>query len=145
MSLQNKQDSDDEFSDFSEDDEQPVKQSAPQSGFGKKAATVLIPAFNEEDKENSDSESGVEESVSEGYSESSSDFDDSSPQCKIRSRRSGSIIKFSPEEFTPPIPSGPALTTGHNEVLVPIPSNKTYTKKSLDLKGEQNQPHENLE
>ena len=96
-----------------------------------------MPAFHEEDKENSDSESGAEESISEGYSEgeTSSDFDDSSPQCKIRSRRSGSIIKFSPEEFTPPIPSGPALANDHNEVLVPVPSNKTYTKKSLDLKN----------
>ena len=134
--MQNKQDSGEEFSD-SEGEDQPVKQSAPKSGFGKKPVPTTIQAWGEDDKEGSDSESGDEDSVSEGYSESSSNFDDSSPQCKIRSRRSGSIIKFSPEEFTPPIPSGPALATDHNELRIPIASNKTYTKKSLDDTAEE--------
>ena len=78
----------------------------------------------EDGSSGSESDSGFDSESSK--SSESSDFSEGSAQCKIRQRRSGSIIKFSPSEFRPPTEHGVMKKTSEAEgLLVPVATNKT--------------------
>ena len=98
------------------------------SNFQKKDSAVK--QIEEDDREDDSSASGSGSGcVSE--SDGSSTFSDESVQCKIRKRRSGSIIKFSPSEFRPPVVHGEAKKTSEDEIRVPLATNKTSFKTSF--------------
>ena len=93
------------------------------------APTAEVDPEEGEEETDSVSASGGEKSSNDPFSESSSDFDDSSPQCRIRDRRSGSIIRYSPAEFS----QAASVPENHDEIRVPIPTNTTYPKAKFGI------------